>query len=904
VSRPPRLASHWLERSLHPDERDELLGDLQEQFERRVALDGPSRARRWYWRQALGLAWGFARERRDVISTAHERRRGHWAVSNLALDWTYAWRSLRASRSFAVVAILTLTFGIGLSTAVFSLVDGVLLAPLPYPDPDRLVRLAELLPPTTVRSRMQAVADSAQHSSLSDVAIGAWLGTTRSLDTLTPMSTGSRRVDTPHGVEQVDGAEVGSAFFGLLGARPVLGRVLVQSDGDRNAAPSTVISERLWRSLFDARADIVGSSVAIDDTTYTVVGVVPEMTFPETGIAVWTAGHWQWPPIGPRRMFSVSLDVIARLRPGATLDQARAEGADVMKRIALADPAFADGTVPISTARVRTLRDDLTAPVHGALVTLVVGMVLVLAAAAVNLAGLLLARGTARQREIAVRLALGASRWRLVRPLLLEQGLLSAIGAAVGAIVAWWILRSLRAIAPPDLPRLSEVHFSITSLAFAAGGALALGLVSGLWPAWYLPGASLRQLTATRVSDDGQAGSGDRTRRTLVATQVALAAILLVGAALIGRTLVALLQVNPGYDPKGVLTLQVAWPDGWLRQPGREGRFFNGLLARLEQNPDVAAAGVSTTLPLLQVGYGGTFSIVGRPKPETPEDTPMAIRNAITPGYLKAVGTHILRGRDFTLGDSSTSEKVAIVDEALVRAYFPGEDPVGQHIGWSAGRVFTVVGVAEGAHQGPMSEPVQPTLYMAAAQLPDILVFNMFTGGVAVRTKSDPMNIVPFARTAARELEPDAPIYDVMRLEDRLNQTFVGPRFYAIALGLFALLALSTAILGVYGILAYLVERRRVEFGVRRALGADERQISWLVLRESLRLSGTGLAVGLVTAASGASLMRSLLFGVRPVDPLTFAGAASLIVVVAAGAAWFPSLRALRVDPAEALRME
>jgi predicted permease len=904
VTRPPALAMRWLERSLHPDERDELIGDLQEQFERRVALEGQSQARRWYWRQTFGLVWGFTRARRDVISTSHDRRLGRWAVSNVALDWTYAWRSLRASRSFALVAVLTLTLGIGLSTAVFSLVEGVLLAPLPYPDPDRLLRLAEIAPPTNFQSRMAAMGDRADRSSVSDVAIGAWIATTRTLESITPISTNGANVRTPHGVEQVDGAEVGSAFFAMLGVRPVLGRLLVDADGNGNAAPAAVLSERFWRASFDARPDIVGSSVTIEDHAYTIVGIAPEVTFPETGVAVWTAGHWQWPAIGPRRMFSVRLDVIARLRRESTLDQARAEGAGVMKRIALADPAFADGTVPIATARVRTLRDDLTAPVHGALVTLMVGMVLVLAAAGVNLASLLLARSTARRREVAVRLALGAARWRLVRPLLFEQGLLAASGAVAGAVVAWWILRSLPLVAPPDLPRLSEIHFSVVSLVFAAGGSLAIGLIPGLWPTWHFRGVRLRHLVATRVGDDGRVGSGDRTRRTLVVTQVALAATLLVGAALIGRTLVALLEVNPGYDPRGVLTFQVALPDGWGRQAGREGRFFDGLIARLEQNPDVAVAGASATLPLLQVGFAGSFAIVGRPKPQTPDETPVAIRNAITPGYLKAVGTHILRGRDFTSSDSNTAEKVAIVDEALVQAYFPAEDPLGQHIGWSAGRVFTVVGVAESAHQGPVSTPVQPTLYMAAAQLPDILAFNAYTGGVAVRTKSDPINVVPFVRTAARELEPDAPIYNVMRLEDRLNRTFTGPRFYAIALGLFAILALSTAILGVYGVLAYLVERRRVEFGVRRALGAGERQIGWLVLSESLRLSGAGLGVGLAAAASAAGLMRSLLFGVRPVDPLTFAGAAGLILLVAAGAAWYPSRRALRVDPSEALRME
>jgi predicted permease len=350
------------------------------------------------------------------------------------------------------------------------------------------------------------------------------------------------------------------------------------------------------------------------------------------------------------------------------------------------------------------------------------------------------------------------------------------------------------------------------------------------------------------------------------------------------------------------MTFQVGLPDGVWREPGREPRLFNGVLARLREHPAVVAAGTCSGLPFRSINRG-TFTVQGRPHSTNPADNPLALHKMISPGYLRAMGTRVIRGRDFTEADSADAEKVALVDETLVRRYFPNEDPLGLMIEWSARRVWKVVGVVEASHQGLMTSPMQPTLYLPAAQLPDILAYGA-SAGVVVRATGDPRDLAPTIRSIVHELEPGSPVVNVMRLDDRLDETFAEPRFFTIAIAMFAVLALATAVLGVFGVLSYAVERRRVEFGVRRALGADAWHIAALVVRQGVVLSIAGLAAGLGGAALGAGVMRSLLFGIRPLDPITFLVVPVLIVAVAAAASWQPARRALGVDPAQALRSE
>lgn len=899
---PPRLPLRWLEWYLHADERHEIIGDLNEQFQHRLSRDGLWSARSWFWRESVRMLWGFGWHRRDLVSTDHERTRGVWLLWNAASDWRYAWRSLLASRGTSAVALLTLTLGLGLSTPVFSLTNSLLVRSLPYPQADRLIRLVEARPP---RGQSGSPVFDDAGGSVSDVALGQLVGAS-TLELVTPYSTTGRNVTTPAGTEQRLSADVGPAFFDLLGAQPVRGRLFGAGDLQSEAASTVVVSASFWREALGSREDVVGSSLVIEAEPYTVIGVASsDIRFPESGIDLWTVGRWNWPAPGGRRNFQMWIEAVGRLAADASVEDASAEVGRIGAGLAAADPAFLDGAdVPVPQFRVRRLQDDLVQPIRPALIALSLGMGLVLLAAGANLVNLLLARGTTRHREIAVRLALGASRWRVVRPLLFEQLLLSVGGAIGGTVLAWWVLAALPTFAPEALAQLVDVEFDAWSLGFVVGNALLLGVFAGLLPAWQLPRANLRDVASGgRVALGRRTASADVVRRVLVAGQVALSVMLLIGAMLMARTLWSLTSVNPGYQGEGVLTFQIGFPDDIFRQPERQSAFFDEVLSRLAQHSDVVAAGVSATLPLNNVGFSGTFSIEGRPIPAPPEPRPRADQISILGRYLEAVGTRVVRGRSFTSDDTATSEPVALIDETIARLYFAGEDPIGQRIDYIR-KLRRIVGVVEAIKQTSVTLPSQPVVYYPASQLPAVVAFNRNTGGIAVRTTGDPMGIVPFVRTAAADADPDSPIYRVERLDDRLTATFAAPRFIALTLSLFAVLALTTSLLGVYGVLSYSVERRHTEFGIRRALGGDTRHILTLIVRQALILIGLGAGLGMVVALAGTGILQNLLFGVEPLDSITFLAAFVLTLAAGLAAASVPAWRALRVEPARALRAD
>jgi predicted permease len=578
----------------------------------------------------------------------------------------------------------------------------------------------------------------------SDMAIGQFVSM-KTVEAVTAYSVTGRTVTTSKGTEQQTTAEVGGSFFDLLGAAPVLGRLFVASDSNLDSPPSVVISESFWREVFDGRLDVVGQSLVVDDKPYRVLGVVKgEVRFPETGVEVWLAGQWQWPQAGPRRMFQMWTSVIGRLSSGETLERAAAEMKQIGGRIASADPAFLEGAdVQVPVFRVRSLQEDMVQRLRPALLALTVGMALVLAAACANLVNLLLARSTARHREMAVRLTLGANRWRVVRPLLFEQLLLAAGGALCGGVAAWWLLRLLPAFAPSALARLVDVEFDVWSLGFASSVALLIGVVVGLLPAWQLPGANLRDLSGPgRLMVGRSVMSAEAFRRMLVAAQVALAVILMVGATLLGRTMWSLTRVDPGYRGENALTFQVGLPDLIFRQPERQFGFFDQLLTRVSQHPGVVAVGASSTLPLNQVGGSGSFGIEGRPKPVPPEPWPRAHQIAVTPGYLDAVGTRVVRGRGIAASDTAAAEPVVLIDETLAETYFKGQDPIGQGIDFLR-KVRRIVGIVEAIKQQDVTAASQAALYFPAVQLPPVFAFIRLTGGVAVRATGDAMDLGP-----------------------------------------------------------------------------------------------------------------------------------------------------------------
>jgi putative ABC transport system permease protein len=863
-------------------------------------------ARRWFWWQACILLWGFTWRRRDVISHDHDRTRVRWLLQNASTDWRYACRSLWGARGTTVVAWSTLTLALGLSTAVFSVANSVLRRPLPFPEADRVVRIAEAMVDRSPYAASSAPVLPASGGRVSDTAIGQFLASATTLELVTPFATGTRVALTSAGAEQCSTAEVGVRFFELMGASARHGRLFVQADGESGAAPTVVISEMFWREALGAREDIAGTTLMLDEKPHVVAGVLSgTMRFPEEDIDVWLALNRRWPTPGVARNFSTSLDLIARLAPGTTVDSASAEARQLAYRIAAADPAFAEGfDVAAPEFRVRTLQDDLVHPVRPALLALMAGMALVLVIAGANLVNLLLARSTARHREMAVRLTLGAGRWRIVRPLLFEQLVIAGAGAASGAVLGWAVLRVVPAFAPDTLSRLMNVQFDLWSLGFTSVVALGLALLVGLLPAWQLPRTSLRDLTsASRAVAAGRVVSADRLRQGLVVLQVALAVVLLIGAGLLGRTLWALTGVHPGYVGRGAVIVQLGVADLLFRQPERQQSFFSELLSVLQRDPRVEAVGTTSTLPLFQVGLSGSIGIEGRPRPASPSEWPRANKVTVSAGYLDAVGTRIVRGRGLNAGDTASAEPVVVIDEALAAKYFPDQEPIGQRIDFMR-TMWRIVGVAESIKQRDVTLAADPVTYFHVPQMPPVMAFNRLTGGLAVRTTGDPMEVVPAIRAALRQIDPTVPLHGAQRLDDRLSGTFAAPRFYGLTLGLFAALALVVSVLGVYGVLAYSVERRTVEFGVRRALGGDERHILGLVLRQATALVLMGACVGLLIAAAGTGLLRSLLFGVGALDATTFIVIAAALWLVGLLAALVPAWRAVRVDPALTLKAD
>jgi predicted permease len=905
VTRPPRLAETLLSRRLARDERDELIGDINEQFARRVADVGASAARRWYWRQALALVWGFGMRRRDLISTSHDRVRGRWLASNIGMDARYAWRALRGAPGFAMVTLLTLTFGVGLSTAVFSLVNGVVLQPLPYAQADRLVRIVDFPPASKGRPRQD------DGTSMGDVSIGAWMAIDTALAALAPYDDNPLIVRLPSGAANTVVSDVSPEFFRVLAMPAVAGRTLGPADIDRAAPPAAVISERLAWSAFGGPQAALGQTIGLETTINTIVGVMPSrFAFPNKNVDVWRPGYQYraFPAPGSRRNMAMRTSVIGLLKDGATLADLDASGTAVSQSLVAALVAAGDDFAEPTVFQARRLLDDMVAPIKPALTMLTAGTILVLIAVCANLANLLLARNTARQREFAVRLALGAGRWRVGRPALIEVLMLAGTGGAAGALLAWWLLRTLPGVAPASFPRIENIHFDVRTLAFAAGISLVTALIVGWLPTLQMPATNVQELTSaggSRLRVGRFTGSADILRGVLVTGQIALAAVLLVVALLIGRSFSRLIHVDLGYNPNGVLTLQAAQTFAAAREEGRLRAYYTTFLERLRQQPSVVSAGFGAALPMHPIMIFTNVQIVGR-EAESRElaqsASNLAVNQPVSADYLKTIGTRIVEGRGFTESDTAFSEKVLVIDDTLRRLYFPAGDAIGQHIKWSV-YTWKIVGVAQAMHMGAPGEPLRPVMYFPTEQLAEYLAFAKPGGGIAVKTSGDPRALIPVMREIARSIDPSVPLYNVQPLDVDVSGGVAQPRFFAIVLGLFSAFALSTALLGIYGVLAYAVERRRLEFGIRRALGATEGAVMALVMRRAVLFAVAGLTVGLFGAGLSTHFISAMLFGVTPADPLSFVGTAGVVLLVVLLAAWRPVRQALRIDPARALRI-
>jgi putative ABC transport system permease protein len=806
-------------------------------------------------------------------------------MGSLWQELRYGVRALVHEPGWTAVAVLTLALGIGANAAMFSVVDHALLRPLPFPEAERLVAVWGVEAGTGLERHFTSypdLLDFQREATRSFEGFAAYRG----LDlTLTAPDTEPARVEA---------AAVSRELFPLLRASTTVGRTFAVED-DRPGAPGTVVlSESLWRERWGGRADLLGQTVMLDGRPHAVVGVMPAAFHFPPEARLWVAAGPQ-----PRNEFRGvhAYRIVARLRPEAALAQAGAELGEVSGRLAQAYPEDNAGR----TARAEPLQASVVGRARPALVMLLGAVVLVLLITCANLAALLVARGTRRARELAVRVSLGASRARLVRQLLTETALVATLGAAAALALAAWLVPILVSLAPPDLPRLAEVAFDPRVAVVCLAVTVLTACVFGVAPA----------LVATRVhpatilrSESGRASAGparQHLRQALTLGQTALAVVLLTGAGLLLRSLSALTHVEPGFRTEGVLAAEVQLPEAryatWREQSG----FYETLLARVRALPGVEAAAVASGDPF-DGGFGARFGIEGRPPfPKGKEPEP-AVR-VITPGYLSATGVRLRRGRDLAATDRAGAPGVVLINDAMAARFFPGEDPLGHRVlrRWWAPEMpqaWEIVGVVADVKTESLEGPPDAAIYYPAGQI-------TFAGMTLIaRTGRDPLSLTRELREAVRGLDPELPLSRVRSMDQVLTASLGARRFNALVLGLFAGLALLLAAIGIYGVLAYAVAQRGHEIAVRLALGAARGDVVSLVTRQAALLAGVGLAAGMAGALALSHVLRGMLFEVRPLDPLTLAAVVAAVGVTTAVASLAPLRRALTVDPAAALRGE
>ena len=815
--------------------------------------------------------------------------------SSVLKDVRYAWRLLRKQPAYTVLVLTTMALGIAATTVVGSVAYGVLLKPLPWADAPRLVRLYETREGSTRRLRPM----------MTNASYRAWREQATTLDGLGAWSAERVTMAGAAGLPRLSIAAVTPSLFPMLQAAPALGRTVVDGDDDRGGI--AILSHAMWQQAFGGRSDIVGQTVRFDTTTYTIVGVMPaSFAFPDRDTAAWIPFRVSPVTEPGREGFLISMfQAVGRRRPGVTPAQAAAEGTARGRTIGNIGPvamAVFGSNGPAIVSAVPML-DALTGDVKPAILILLAAVALLLVTATANVAGLQLARATARRREFAIRAALGAGRRRLVRQTIVENLLLGLLGGAAGLVLAALMHRALPALLPSDFPRTADLAFDLRIQAFAIAVSLAAGLGCGLLPAIQ----TSRRNVVPALVEGGLAPIGGglrtgtaRTRALLMAGQMAIAVVLLVGAALLTRTFVRLLHANVGYDPSNVLSARLVLSDAEFT-PERRLQVLDDIVARLQGMNGVSRAAYATAAPL-----AGTTSLSSFPLKKRDGSTQQIQTGSrqVSPGYFAALGQRVLEGREFTDRDGAADAAV-IVNREFSRRYLDG-----RAFGWTLpgsssrstpGRPRAdrpIVGVVEDTVRQTVTDTPEPEMYFVARQLP-LLYENV---SFVVRTSGDPRAIVPSLRSVVQAAAPGAPLESVMTMEDRVAGTLSRPRLYAVLLGTFAAFALAIAGVGLFGVLSYSVALRRREIGVRAALGAQSADIVRLVVRQAVAIAAVGLTGGLLAAFWLTSALRTFLYGVTPHDWLSFAAVAALLLVVAVVASIVPARRAAMVDPVTVLR--
>ncbi len=813
-------------------------------------------------------------------------------MTTLLQDIRYALRMLLKFPAFTAVVIVTLALGIGANTALFSVVNGVLLSPLPYPHSTQLVAVYE----------KNAGMDRAPISYLNFLD---WQRATRTFSSLAIYRHEDYNLTGRGQPERVNGLMVSASFFPTLGIHPILGRDFRSEDDHIGAAPVVMLSDGFWHSHFGASPNIVGSSIDLNGTDYTVMGILPpEFSFYGIQRDIYTpVGQWNDPSFLDRRV-DVSSHAVGRLKPGVTLAQARADMDAIAHHLALAYPE-ADKGVGIS---LLSMKEDMVGDVQPVLLVLLAAVAFLLLISCANVASLLLARSMSRSGEFALRASLGASRSRIIRQLLTESLLLAGLGGILGFLLALFGTKAVIRLLPGSLPRAGEVSMDARVLLFTLGVSLLGGIIFGLAPALRSSRANLQQVL--RQSSRGAGDARHRLQGLFVAVEVAMAFVLLIGAGLMLRTLAALWRVNPGYHPEHAITFSLSLPSNSGTTPAETRARLRRFDADMRAIPGVEA--VSVTLGSRPMIHDSElpFWVEGEPKPASFNDMHQAMFYLVESGFKQAMGVTLERGRFVTEQDNENAPTVVDIDDVFARSYFPNQDPIGQHIHIAGFDVEAeIVGVVGHIRQwGPGNDPktaIEAQFYYPFMQLPPNLM-KLVADGVAVvlRTHEDPDAIMGLVRRNVSEFDPGAVVYAVETMNEVISSSMAARRLSMILLAAFAVLALALSCVGIYGVISYLVGERTREIGVRMALGARRSDVLRLILGQGARMALLGVLPGIFLALGLTRLMSSQLFGVTPHDPLTFAGVAMVFVIVALAACYIPARRAARVDPMVALRYE
>lgn len=810
-------------------------------------------------------------------------------------DIRYALRQMRSNRGFAIVAVVTLALGIGANTLIFSVVNGVLLSPLPFFKPDQLVTLHENKP-------------NFEGGSISYPNFRDWQKENR---TFSSMAIGRGYAFSLTGIgeaEQVKGEFVSSEFFSQLGVNPVIGRTFSTGEDEVGAGAVALISAGLWQRKFSAARDILGKSITLDSKAYTIVGVIPanfHLTVPgfrESDVYV-PIGQWS-NPLLLKRGAGLGIHGIGRLKPGVTLEQARADMESVSRNLATAFPDTDQGI----TASIVPLKQQMVGSVRPILTVLLAAVGFVLLIACANVGNLLLARSSGRTRELAVRTALGATRARVVRQLLTESILLALAGGTVGFVLAVWGTRAALGILPAALPRSEHIGLDVHVLLFTAGISVLGGVFFGLIPALKV---SRPNLNEALKEGRGATGLRHRTQAAFVMVEMALAVMLLIGAGLSIRSLVRVWSVDPGFNPHNVLTFGVSLPPSMMNAKAEAIRAaFREFDSRVASLPGVQA--VSQTWGAIPFNGDDEqlFLLEGQPKPANENDMSWAIDYIVEPGYLQAMGIPLQRGRFFNRGDSENSPLVVVIDDVFAKKYFPQQDPIGKRIQINRfPKLAEIVGIVGHVKQWGLDnddrQSLRSALYIPCSQMPDDFVAMTPSGSaVVVRADNAAAGLPSAVRNISREMSSEQVVFGEQTMDSLISQSLARRQFSMILLLVFAGLALLLASVGVYGVISYIVAQRSPEIGLRMALGARPLDVFHLILGGGGKLAAIGISAGIAGALALTRLMSSALYGISATDPTTFVVVALLFMLVALTACYVPARRASKVDPATALRYE